>query len=74
MKDAKAWHAGLEKHLDKIISQCVGCIKKKRNPAKPVVGLPMAKEFNEKVAIDLKKWNNKYILHMVDMYSRLTIS
>ena len=74
MKDAKAWHAGLEKHLDNIISQCVGCIKKKRNPAKPVVGLPMAKEFNEKVAIDLKKWNNKYILHMVDMFSRLTIS
>ena len=74
MKDAKAWHAGLEKHLDNIISQCVGCIKKKKNPAKPFVGLPMAKEFNEKVAVDLKKWNNKYILHMVDMFSRLTIS
>ena len=74
MKDAKAWHDGLEKHLDHIISKCVGCIKKKRNPAKPVVGLPMAREFNEKVAIDLKKWNDKYILHMVDMYSRLTIS
>ena len=34
----------------------------------------MATEFNEKVAIDLKKWNDKYILHMVDMFSRLTIS
>ena len=34
----------------------------------------MASSFNEKVAIDLKHWKGKYILHMVDMYSRLTIS
>ena len=74
MKDANVWHKGLEKILDGIIDKCVGCIKKKRNPAKPVVGLPMAQEFNEKVAIDLKKWNDKHILHMVDMYSRFTIS
>ena len=34
--------------------------------------LAMAKYFNEKVAIDLKKWKGKHILHMVDMWSRLT--
>ena len=74
MKDAGVWHAGLEKHLDKILNGCVGCIKKKRNPDKPVVCLPMAKKFNEKVCIDLKKWKHRHILHMVDMWSRLTIS
>ena len=74
MKDAGVWHDGLEKHLDRIIEGCVGCLKKKRNPNKPVVCLPMAKHFNEKVAINLKKWKVKYILHMVDMWSRLTIS
>ena len=74
MKDANSWHKGLEKHLDRIINNCDGCIKKQRNPPKPIVSLPMARTFNEKVAIDLKKWQEKYILHMVDMYSRLTIS
>ena len=33
----------------------------------------MSKYFNEKVAIDLKQWRGKHILHMVDMWSRLTI-
>ena len=74
MKYANVLHGGLEKHLDKIIKSCDGCIKKMRNPNKPVVSLPMAKEFNEKVAINLKSWKRKYILHVVDMYSRLTIS
>ena len=53
MKDAKVWHKDLENILDSIINKCVGCIKKRRNPFKPVEGLPMTQEFNEKVAIDL---------------------
>lgn len=74
MKDARVWHDGLEKHLDRIIQGCEGCIQRQRNPDRPVVCLPMANSFNEKVAIDLKKWKRKHILHMVDMWSRLTIS
>ena len=79
LKDANAWHAGLEEHLDKIIDNCKGCLILKRNPDKPVVGMPMAKNFNEKVAIDLKEIKENdgkkgYILHMVDMWSRLTQS
>ena len=34
----------------------------------------MASEFNEKVAMDLKKWNDRYILHIIDMWSRYTVS
>ena len=74
LKDAGAWHDGLGKHLDKIINSCEGCIKKRRNPDKPAVSLPMANYFNEKLAIDLKIWKGRYILHMIDMWSRLTIS
>ena len=36
--------------------------------------MPMASEFNEKVAIDLSFYKDKIILHMVDMWSRLTVS
>ena len=74
MKDANIWNKDLERHLDRMIDNCDGCIKKKRNPDRPAVSLPMAKSFNEKVAIDLKVWKDKYILHMIDMFSRLTIS
>ena len=79
MKDANVWHSELEEHLDKIIENCRGCLILKRNPDKPVVSMPMAKNFNEKVAIDLKEIKEEdgkkgYILHMVDMWSRLTQS
>ena len=45
-----------------------------KTPPKPVVSMPMAKEFNEKVATDLKQWNGLWILHMTDMWSRYTVS
>ena len=36
--------------------------------------MPMARRFNEKIAIDLKSWKGKYILHMIDMFTRLSVS
>ena len=36
--------------------------------------MPMATQFNEKVAMDLKQWNGQWILHIIDMWSRYTIS
>ena len=76
IKDANVWNDSLEKHLDTVISGCKGCIILKRRPDKPVVSLPMTSTFNEKVAIDLKEVREgdkkKNILHMVDMWSRLT--
>ena len=76
MKDAKAEYAGMEKHIDEIIQRCEGCLLKNRKPDKPVVALPLAREFNEKVAVDLKVLSNpsRYILHMIDMWSRYSIS
>ena len=47
----------------------------KRNPDKPVVSMPMASRFNERVAMDLKNLSSgEHILHIVDMWSRYTIS
>ena len=36
--------------------------------------MPMASKFNEKVAMDLKQWNGRWILHIIDMWSRYTLS
>lgn len=48
--------------------------KYSKTPPRPVVGMLMATQFNEKVAIDLKQWNGMWILHIIDMWSRYTIS
>ena len=78
MKDAKAWNSSLEKHLDRVIDLYKGCWILKRNTDRPAVSMPMASSFNEKFAINLKEVrsgdNKMYILYMVDMWSRLTIS
>ena len=74
LKSADSWTQDMSNMLDTIIKNCEGCIKRKRNPDKPAVAMQMANEFNQKVAIDLKLWNGKYILYMIDMWSRLTVA
>ena len=69
LRDAKVKNI-LEKHQ----ASCEGCIKRKRNPDRPAVALPMARNFNEVVCIDLKIRKGQPILHMIDMWSRLTVS
>ena len=74
LKSAEAYSDDMSKLIDQIIDGCEGCIKRKRNPDKPSVAMPMASEFNEKVAIDLKIYQGKYILYMIDMWSRMTVA
>ena len=58
------------------MGNCEGCLQRRRNPDRPSVAMPKAEPFNEKVAVELKVLGKKniYILHMIDMWSRLTIS
>ena len=74
IKSADQWDPKFSKMIDSIIDGCEGCILRKRNPDKPAVTLPMAKDFNHILSMDLKKWDNKhYILYFVDMFTRYTI-
>ena len=42
---------------------------------KPIVGFPLAKEFNETVAMDLKHWSgNTWLLHIIDHLTRFSAS
>lgn len=74
MKDAGIWEEQYETVLKTIYEECQLCKMYGRTPPRPVVALPMAKRFNEKVAMDLKKWHDRWILHLVDMWSRFTVS
>jgi transposase InsO family protein len=74
MKDAGIWREEFEETLDLITNNCELCKMYAKTPSRPVVGMPMASKFNEKVAMDLKQWNGCWILHIIDMWSRYTVS
>ena len=63
------------KLIKEVSEECEPCQRFKRTPSRPKVGLPLASDFNECIALDLKgplKSNKKYILYFVDYFSRLT--
>ena len=74
LKSAEQWDQKFSKMIDQIIDGCEGCILRRRNPDKPAVALPMAKDFNHILSMDLKKWDDRhYILYFVDMFTRYTV-
>ena len=74
IKSAEQWDPKFSKMIDQIIDGCEGCILRKRSPDRPAVALPMAKDFNHILAMDLKKWDDKnYILYFVDMFTKYTV-
>ena len=53
------------------------CKKYRRTPSRPVSCIPLARDFNEVVAMDLKVWDMKkniYFLHLIDMATRFSVS
>lgn len=74
LKDAGAWKDEFNDDLCEIEQKCELCKVYAKTPVRPVVALPMARNFNEKVAMDLKQYKGRWILHMIDMWSRYTVS
>ena len=62
----------LEAEIRDISKTCQTCLQYGKAAAKPVVGLPMANEFLETVAMDLKFYQQKIILHLIDHATRLS--
>ena len=74
LKDAGVWKNDYLDILSTIEENCQLCKSYTKTPPRPVVSLPMAHEFNEKVAMDLKQWKGRWILHRIDMWARYTVS
>ena len=64
----------LKKLVRKVSDECKTCQIYKKTPSRPIVGLPMATKFQECVAMDLKFYKNKIILHLIDHATRLSAS
>lgn len=57
--------------LRKIVEDCDICVRYKRTPPKPAVGLPLATEFNQVVGVDLHTIKpGLYYMHMIDLFTR----
>lgn len=74
LQDAGKWQEEYKDLLEQICKNCDICQRYAKTPPRPAVSLPMASHFNEKVAMDLKKLDNNWILHIIDMWSRYTVS
>ena len=74
LQDAGKWQDDYTDLLVQIGKNCELCQRYAKTPPGPVVSLPMASHFNEKVTMDLKQWNQRWILHIINMWSRYTVS
>ena len=77
LRDAEIDDKELEQHLDDLDISCEVCMKYKKPKPRPIVGLPMARNFNETVAMDLKQWSsspNIWFLHLIDHATRYSVS
>jgi len=64
----------LKEQIKTVTESCQTCRMYKKPPPRPVVGLPMASEFLETVAMDLKMYKGHIILHLIDLCTRLSAS
>ena len=60
--------------IKKISAECQICQLCKRASPRPIAGLPMATACQECVAIDLKFYKRKILLHLIDHTTRLSAS
>ena len=73
IKQSGNWVEGMAPIIQKIEENCRTCKIYAKTPAKPVVALSRARKFNEVLSLDLKFWEEKIILYMIDQWSRLTV-
>ena len=61
----------MSKIIKEVVEGCNICQKNARSRSKPSVAIPRATDFDSKVNLDLKEMGKKYILWIVDAFSRM---
>ena len=74
LKDAKVWNSDYKDLLETVTRNCEICKRHAKTPPRSVVSLPLAQKFNDILSLDLKNWESGYILHMIDVWSRYSMS
>ena len=68
--------AGVKKEEYEITltEKCEICKIYTKTPTRPVEGMAIAKRFNERMAMNLKQRNSHWLLYIIDVWSRYTLS
>ena len=77
LKKVKCEDKETKKVVTKIHERCLTCKRFSQTPPRPVVSLPAASEFGEVLTMDLKEvkvHRFRYIFHMIDAFTRFTVS
>ena len=61
---------GLTDEILRVSEACSICVRFKKPMSRPVVSMPMANSFNETLSMDLKIWDDKFFLVMIDVATR----
>ena len=59
--------------IDRVINDCKVCQKFQKSVGRPRVTLPKASLFKEVINLDLKEFGSKYVLWMIDSFSRFIV-
>ena len=74
LKDSNGWKEEYKDILRKIGDGCKVCKQFQKTPSRPVVCLRPASYFREVLTVDLKQWGKRYIMYMIDAFTRFTQS
>ena len=69
-RNASGMSPGLSGIIDRMVKDSKVCKKFKRSVATPRVALQKSTSFNEIVTLNLKEFGSKYVLWMVDSFTR----
>lgn len=73
-KEYEEWDNGdleqVRNEIKTMTEKCGVCLRYKKTPARPVVGLPWAKNFNDVVAVDLGELEGNRFMMMVDLATK----
>lgn len=75
IKTAGKYTPQIGSEIDKVTNSCEICVRYKQPGRKPIVCMPLAKDFNDTVAMDLKVYDkNKgiYLQHQIDHRTRFS--
>ena len=76
LKDANITDKELDAQIDFVTDSCDTCDRYRKVRSRPVVSLPLAKDFNDCLAQDLKSLNSRNcqytVLRMIDVFSRFS--
>ena len=67
----------LFKEIDNLAVTCETCLRYKQTESRPIVCMPLARQFNETVSMDLKCYDAKkgiYFQHMIDHLTRFSMA